>query len=70
MLANHDCAEVFLPKSWTGCVRSAVLHVISLAYYSRIAAWGRVFFAVEHCAKRDVPVDFVAWHYYLFLRDA
>ena len=28
-----------LPKGWTGIVRSAVLHVISLAQYATVYTW-------------------------------
>ncbi len=34
MLSNHDRPQISLPRSWTGHVKSAVLHVVSSAHHS------------------------------------
>ena len=38
MLAKSDSPQIPLPKGWQGCVKSAVVHVISLAHYAIVYA--------------------------------
>jgi len=38
MLVKSDPPHIALPKGWQGCVKSAVVHVISLAHYAIVYA--------------------------------
>ncbi len=38
MLAKPEAPQIPLPKGWQGCVKSAVVHVISLAHYAIVYA--------------------------------
>ena len=38
MLAKWEAPRIVLPKAWHGCVKSAVIHVISLAHYAIVYA--------------------------------
>jgi hypothetical protein len=38
MLAKLEAPRIALPKGWQGCVKSAVVHVISLAHYAIVYA--------------------------------
>ena len=39
-MCDHDLPEIPLPSGWPKNVKSAVLHVISLAHYAIVAARG------------------------------
>jgi hypothetical protein len=38
VLTKPQPPRIHLPKGWQGCVKSAVLHVIALAYYAIVYA--------------------------------
>ena len=40
MLTKPEEPRIPLPKSWQGCVKSAVLHAIALAHYAIVYARG------------------------------
>ena len=63
MPAAHDPRQIPLPKGWPGRVKSAVLHVISLARFSLTAAWGcvakkatRLTRLADRCARQDQEI--------------
>ena len=40
MIGNDECPQIPPPRGWAGLVRSAVLHVISLAHFAIVCARG------------------------------
>ena len=54
-VATDENSKIALPKNWTGHVRSAVLHVISLAQYA--TAYTRSWAADRAESKADLPLS-------------
>jgi len=52
---DNDFSDMLLPPGWGKNVKSAVLHIISLAHYAIISAHGWAA-AFRHAGNKNLPI--------------
>ena len=62
MPENHECLNSFLPSHWNRHVKSALLHVISLARLACVHTWAWAAGSLDTCIGQEVVVDNTRGH--------
>ena len=61
MPENHGCPNLFLPDHWSRRVKSALLHVISMARLACVHTWGWAAGSLDTRIGQEVVADNTRW---------